>query len=162
MHRRTIGWSATSPTTSSTVDGISSRLPVDKLSKTRTARPSLINESTRWDPINPHPPVTRYFGRRRVLILFLPRISTRRSLPVWMHFLRSTKCVRTPYPEVRVEVLRVHARTTTFTMKHYYFFLVLSFLFFYFIRMRGDRDRHGCSRVTGRTSSCIRCPRLRR
>src|SRR3989304_6565729 len=40
------------------MDGRFARVPVEKLSNTRTRAPSASSRSTRWEPMNPAPPVT--------------------------------------------------------------------------------------------------------
>ena len=54
-----ISGSATLPRTSATPSGRFAGVPVDKSSRTRTEAPRRTSASHRWDPINPHPPVTR-------------------------------------------------------------------------------------------------------
>ncbi|MOA34271.1 hypothetical protein D3C78_1556370 [compost metagenome] len=51
--------SATSPSNSSTAAGRFSRLPVDRLSSTRTLKPCASKASARCEPMKPAPPVMR-------------------------------------------------------------------------------------------------------
>jgi hypothetical protein len=43
--------------------GTFSRFPVERSSRMRTECPAVPRASHRWDPMNPHPPVTRYLAK---------------------------------------------------------------------------------------------------
>src|SRR5262249_16392441 len=95
-------------------------LPVLRSSRTRTRRPAAASASTRCEPMNPAPPVTRHWPTRRLLeIGFLPIVTYILVTVCPAYFdcqLLIVNCCFLPHPRLEMRSL---AKSTLWAMYRY-------------------------------------------